>query len=53
MRKLDDQWLSAKREYDRLARLYGPRSERAKAAQSVMMEITARILRRDNRRRAA
>ena len=53
MKTLDEQWLKAKRERDNMTALHGPRSQRAKAAHERMMDLTARILRRDNRRRKA
>ncbi len=53
MKTLDEQWLEAKREHDRLALRYGPRSKRTEAARSRMVGLLVRILRRDNRKRAA
>ena len=53
MPSLDKQWLAAKRDFDRLASLYGPRSLKAKAAHERMTNLAHRILRRDNRKRAA
>lgn len=53
MKTLEAQWLAAKAEFDRLAKLHGPRSIKAKAAHAKMQQLTARILRRDNRRKAA
>jgi hypothetical protein len=53
MKTLDEQWLTAKAEYDRAKRDHGPRSIYAAMALRTLNEITARILRRDNRRRKA
>lgn len=53
VKTLEAQWLAAKAEFDRLAKLHGPRSIKAKAAHAKMQQLTARILRRDNRRKAA
>jgi hypothetical protein len=53
MKTLDAQWLAAKLEHDKLAKLYGPRSKRAQEAFARMMNLTNRILARDNRKRKA
>lgn len=53
MTTLDTQWLDAKREYDRAKAQHGPRSIRARMAWERMHNLNKRILRRDNRKRAA
>jgi len=53
MKTLDEQWLIAKAEYDKAALRYGPRSKRAQTARAKMVGLLVRILRRDNRRKAA
>lgn len=53
MKTLDQLWREAKAEHDRLALRYGPRSKRTEAARAKMVGLLVRILRRDNRRRAA
>lgn len=53
MKTLDTQWREAKAEHDRLAVRYGPRSKRTQEARARMVSLLVRILRRDNRKRAA
>jgi hypothetical protein len=53
MKTLEDKWLAAKTEYDRAKRDHGPRSIHAAMALRELNNITARILKRDNRRRKA
>ncbi len=53
MSKLESDWLEAKRKYDRAVKDYGRGSRVAQARWQDMAEITARILRRDNRKRKA
>lgn len=53
MKSLDTQWKEAKAEHDRLALRYGPRSKRTEAARAKMVSLLVRILRRDNRKKAA
>jgi hypothetical protein len=53
MKTLDAQWLAAKREYIAAVETRGPRSIYAALAHAKLKQLTARILRRDSRRRAA
>ena len=53
MSKLESDWLEAKRKYDKAVKDYGRGSRVALTRWQDMAAITARILRRDMKRRAA
>lgn len=53
MKPLEDKWLNAKRAYDAAVKKRGPRSIEAAIQLKAMKNFTARILRRDMRKRKA
>lgn len=53
MKPLEDKWLNAKRAYDAAVKKRGSRSIEAAIHLKAMKDFTARILRRDMRKRKA